>query len=78
MFMRKKAIVSLIYRKTALSDHIVEQAALPEDLIKGASGQIAFEEEGTKLFPIDNFPDPVRTQKDYYRATTSKCFFSVL
>lgn len=38
-------------------DHIVERTALPDELIRGVTGQTAFEEELPMIWPINHFPD---------------------
>ncbi|GAB6033646.1 Protein ssuh2 [Chamberlinius hualienensis] len=40
-----------------VEDHIVERTNLPEELIKGVSGQVAFEEQLPRVWPINHFPD---------------------
>ncbi|XP_074645655.1 protein SSUH2 homolog [Tubulanus polymorphus] len=40
-----------------IADHIVERSTLPENLIKGTQGSIAFEEELPRVWPINHFPD---------------------
>ncbi|KAK6176096.1 hypothetical protein SNE40_014446 [Patella caerulea] len=40
-----------------LEDHIVERTALPDELIRGVSGQISFEETVPRVWPIVHFPD---------------------
>lgn len=39
------------------SEHIVEDMALPEKLVRFVSGQVAYEEEGPQVFPLQGFPD---------------------
>jgi len=41
------------------AEHIVEKLNIPEDLIRDVSGQVAFEEEMPKVFPVDAFNDDV-------------------
>ena len=41
------------------AEHIVEKLDMPEDLIREVSGQVAFEEEADKVFPVDAFNDEV-------------------
>ncbi len=41
------------------AEHIVEKLDMPEDLIREVSGQVAFEEENDKVFPVDAFNDEV-------------------
>ena len=36
-------------------DHIVERTNLPSELIKGVTGQVAFEEELPRVSTINNF-----------------------
>ncbi|XP_042206969.1 protein SSUH2 homolog [Homarus americanus] len=43
--------------KVNTSEHIVRKGGLPEALVKEVSGQVAFEEEGTRIFPLTQFPD---------------------
>ncbi|XP_041347179.1 protein SSUH2 homolog isoform X2 [Gigantopelta aegis] len=38
-------------------DHVVERTALPDELIRGVSGQVSFEESQIKVWPINHFPD---------------------
>lgn len=38
-------------------DHIVERTALPDQLIREVSGQVAFEEQQPRVWPINHFPD---------------------
>ena len=38
-----------IFRKIHSNDHIVESAALPNNLIRRAGGNIAFEESGVRV-----------------------------
>ncbi|XP_069141147.1 protein SSUH2 homolog isoform X1 [Argopecten irradians] len=38
-------------------DHIVERTPLPDHLIRGVSGQTAFEETYPRVWPIQHFPD---------------------
>lgn len=40
-----------------LKDHIVERTALPDHLIRTVSGQVAFEEQQLRVWPINHFPD---------------------
>jgi hypothetical protein len=39
------------------SEHIVEDMALPEQLVRFVSGQVAYEEEGPQVIPLQGFPD---------------------
>ena len=41
------------------SEYITENIQIPEDLIRDVSGQVAFEEEKTKVFPVEAFKDEV-------------------
>ena len=41
------------------SEHIVEKLDIPDELIRDVSGQVAFEEEQPKVFPVDAFKDEV-------------------
>ncbi|XP_042864430.1 protein SSUH2 homolog isoform X3 [Penaeus japonicus] len=43
--------------KVNTSEHIVRKGGLPEELVKEVSGQVAFEEEGPRIFPLSQFPD---------------------
>lgn len=38
-------------------DHVVERTALPDHLIRGAQGQMAFEDQQLRVAPVTNFPD---------------------
>jgi len=38
-------------------DHVVEKTALPDELIKTVSGQMAFTETQPRVWPINHFPD---------------------
>ncbi|XP_019618474.1 PREDICTED: protein SSUH2 homolog isoform X1 [Branchiostoma belcheri] len=40
-----------------VEDHIVERTALPDELIRGVSGQVAFKEEYPRVWPINHFPE---------------------
>ncbi|XP_005089285.1 protein SSUH2 homolog [Aplysia californica] len=40
-----------------VEDHIVERTALPDELIRGVSGQMAFEETQPRVWPINHFPE---------------------
>lgn len=40
-----------------LQDHIVERTALPDHLVRSVSGQVAFEEQQRRVWPINHFPD---------------------
>jgi len=39
------------------SEHIVEDMELPEQLVRLVSGQVAYEEEGPQVIPLQGFPD---------------------
>jgi hypothetical protein len=41
--------------KTNTAEHIIERLDLPSDLIRDVSGQVAYEEEGSRVKPIDAF-----------------------
>ena len=41
--------VCAINRKIHSDDHIVETTALPDHLIRGAGGEVAFEESGMRV-----------------------------
>ncbi|CAG0883586.1 unnamed protein product [Darwinula stevensoni] len=43
--------------KTTTSEHIVERSCLPEGCIRTVSGQVAFEEEHSRVLPLRAFPD---------------------
>ena len=49
--------MNLCFRKVNTSEHIVRKGDIPEELIKEVSGQVAFEEEGNKVYPLSQFPD---------------------
>ncbi|XP_076333653.1 protein SSUH2 homolog isoform X2 [Tachypleus tridentatus] len=38
-------------------EHVVEHSAVPDEKIKSGSGQVVFEEEDEKLWPINHFPN---------------------
>ena len=42
-------IIHILHRHTHSNDHIVESTALPDQLIRGAGGQIAFEESAVRV-----------------------------
>ena len=44
--------------KANTSEHIVAQSTLPEDLIRQVSGQVVYEEEGSRITPLHHFADP--------------------
>lgn len=43
--------------KTHIDDYIVERTSLPDELIRSVSGQVAFEEQLPRIWPVNNFPD---------------------
>ncbi|KAK7788530.1 hypothetical protein R5R35_012599 [Gryllus longicercus] len=43
--------------KVNSSEHLVDCDAVPEALIRGASGKVAFDHEGEAIAPIKHFPD---------------------
>ncbi|XP_066995275.1 protein SSUH2 homolog isoform X2 [Anabrus simplex] len=43
--------------KLNTSEHITERVSLPEKLVRVASGEVAFEEEGPTVSPVVKFPD---------------------
>lgn len=49
--------VIVSFRKVNTSEHIVEDMALPEKLVRFVSGQVAYEEEGPQVIPLQGFPD---------------------
>ncbi|XP_071476024.1 protein SSUH2 homolog isoform X1 [Diadema antillarum] len=40
-----------------MNDSIVERTALPDELIRDVTGQVAFKEEQPRVFPVNHFPD---------------------
>ena len=42
---------------THKNDHVVERTALPEQLICGAEGRVAFKEQRPRVAPVITFPD---------------------
>ncbi|CAL1537493.1 unnamed protein product [Lymnaea stagnalis] len=40
-----------------LEDHIVERTALPDELIRSVSGEVAFEETSPRVWPVNHFPE---------------------
>ncbi|KAL4227078.1 hypothetical protein ACF0H5_015052 [Mactra antiquata] len=40
-----------------LQDHIVERTALPDHLVRNVQGQVAFQEQQFRVWPINHFPD---------------------
>ncbi|XP_070182963.1 protein SSUH2 homolog, partial [Littorina saxatilis] len=49
--------VVALNRKNHEKDHIVERTELPDHLIRGVTGQVAFEEDAARVWPINHFPD---------------------
>ncbi|XP_038073536.1 protein SSUH2 homolog isoform X2 [Patiria miniata] len=45
-----------------LSDSIVERTSLPDELIRGVTGEVAFTEEQPRVWPINHFPDQTINQ----------------
>jgi len=45
--------------RVVTAEHIVTKHSIPENLIRNASGQVAFEEEQPKVLPVDAFKDEV-------------------
>jgi len=45
--------------RVVTAEHIVTKHNIPENLVRNASGQVAFEEEQPKVFPVDAFKDEV-------------------
>ncbi|XP_054751524.2 protein SSUH2 homolog isoform X1 [Lytechinus pictus] len=45
-----------------LNDNIVERTALPDELIRNVTGQVAFKEENARVWPINHFPDQAINQ----------------
>ncbi|XP_013384139.1 protein SSUH2 homolog [Lingula anatina] len=45
-----------------MNDHIVERTSLPDELIRSVTGQVAFEEELPRVWPINHFPDATINQ----------------
>ncbi|XP_069694396.1 protein SSUH2 homolog isoform X2 [Periplaneta americana] len=43
--------------KTNTSEYIIENISLPERIVRFASGQVAYEEEGVRVVPLTAFPD---------------------
>ena len=43
-----------IDRKNHTKDHIVERTALPDELIRGVTGQIAFKEQSLRVRTLDH------------------------
>lgn len=57
-FCRLKCYLALtVTWKVNMKDHIVERTALPDHLIRGATGGTAFEEQMPRVWPISHFPD---------------------
>lgn len=44
-------------RSTKTDDHVVEHSFVPDDQIKFVSGQLVFEEQNSRIWPINHFPD---------------------
>jgi hypothetical protein len=42
---------------THKNDHVVERTALPDQLIRGAQGQLAFSDQRQRVIPVMTFPD---------------------
>ncbi|XP_050027455.1 protein SSUH2 homolog isoform X1 [Dermacentor andersoni] len=42
---------------TKTDDHVVEHSFVPDDQIKFVSGQLVFEEQNSRIWPINHFPD---------------------
>ncbi|XP_064472971.1 protein SSUH2 homolog isoform X1 [Ornithodoros turicata] len=40
-----------------VDDHVVEHSFVPDDQIKFVSGQLVFEEQNARIWPINHFPD---------------------
>ena len=47
----------LNFRENHFEDHIVERTALRSELIRDVQGQLVFEEEQPRVWPINHFPD---------------------
>lgn len=45
--------------RVVTAEHIVEKLNMPEDLIRDVSGQVAFEEDGERVAPVDAFNDEI-------------------
>ncbi|XP_030853629.1 protein SSUH2 homolog isoform X1 [Strongylocentrotus purpuratus] len=45
-----------------MNDNIVERTALPDELIRNVTGQVAFKEENARIWPINHFPDQAINQ----------------
>ena len=39
------------------NDHIIESATLPDELVRDAGGQIAFQESSVRVAPVGHFPN---------------------
>ncbi|XP_022254618.1 protein SSUH2 homolog isoform X2 [Limulus polyphemus] len=53
-----KCFIRLIVTWTNhIDEHVVEHSAVPDEKIKSGSGQVVFEEEDEKLWPVNHFPD---------------------
>lgn len=57
LFSRLNCLKLFPFRKVNTSEHIVEDMALPEKLVRFVSGQVAYEEEGPQVIPLQGFPD---------------------
>ena len=55
--MRLDPNIDTHFRNNHFEDHIVERTALPSELIRDVQGQLAFEEEHPRVWPINHFPD---------------------
>ncbi|EEC11575.1 conserved hypothetical protein, partial [Ixodes scapularis] len=44
-------------RSNRVDDHVVEHSFVPDDQIKFVSGQLVFEEQNSRIWPINHFPD---------------------
>lgn len=42
-----------MHRQTHVSDHIIERTALPDNLIRGAAGQLAYEDMQMMVYAFD-------------------------
>jgi hypothetical protein len=57
LFSRLNCLKLFPFRKVNTSEHIVEDMKLPEKLVRFVSGQVAYEEEGPRVIPLQGFPD---------------------
>ena len=39
------------------AEHIIEESVLPQELVRIVSGQVQYEEEGTRVVPIQDSPN---------------------